>query len=167
MRTKKTDAPQNRGAGDFNARSQSWGDTRTNVKGKAVEDWAAQSGLVLINRGNTNTCVRQRSESTIDLTWASPSAAKKIRGWRVAEDIETLSDHRAIEFMIQDTTQTDKREKKPSRWATRKMDTNKLRVALEASTWTQEWNDMDSIEKKVQWLQQTLTTACDLSMPRV
>lgn len=94
-------------------------------------------------------------------------AARKIRGWRVAEEIETLSDHRAIEFLIQDTAQANAREKRPSRWATKKMDIDKLRAALEASTWTQEWSNMNNIEEKVQWLQQTLTRACDLSMPRV
>lgn len=154
-------------AGDFNARSQSWGDTRTTVKGKTVEDWAAQNGLVLINRGSVSTCVRQKGESIVDLTWASPSAARNIREWRVAEDIETLSDYRAIEFLIQDNTRVDKREGKANRWAMRKLDTDKLRAALEASTWTQAWSDTDSIEEKVQWLQQTLATVCDLSMLKI
>lgn len=55
-------------AGDFNARSQPWEDSLTNVKEKAVEDWAAQNDLVLINQGKVSTCIRQRGESTIDLT---------------------------------------------------------------------------------------------------
>lgn len=153
-------------AGDFNARSQSWGDSLTNNKGKAVEDWAAQNSLVLINQGSVSTCVRQRGES-IDLTWVSPMAARKIRDWKVAEEIETLSDHRAIEFSIQDAPQANAQEKRPNRWATKKMDTDKLRAVLEASTWTQEWSNLNSIEEMVKWLQQILIRACDVSMPRV
>ena len=50
----------------------------------------------LLNSGCTSTCVRWRGESIIDLSWASPPTARRVAGWRVMEDIETLSDHRYI-----------------------------------------------------------------------
>lgn len=125
-------------AGDFNARSQLWGDCRTTVKGKAVEDWAAQNGLMLVNRGTVSTCIRQQGESTIDLTWASPAAARRIDRWRMAEDIETLSDHRAIVYEIHAAPlASESKEWKANRWAVKKMDEDMLRASLEPSTWTQ------------------------------
>jgi len=67
-------------AGDFNAHSTRWGSRATNGRGKAVEEWAAQLGLVLLNRGSVSTCVRPQGESIVDLTWAAPSVAAKVTG---------------------------------------------------------------------------------------
>lgn len=87
-------------AGDFNAKSEMWGARLTDARGRATERWAAQNGLVLANVGSTSTCVRQLGESVIDLTWATPQAARKINSWRVAEELEILSDHKVIEISI-------------------------------------------------------------------
>lgn len=45
-------------AEDFNAKSAAWGSPRTDWRGDEVMEWAAQCGLVLLNRGQENTCVR-------------------------------------------------------------------------------------------------------------
>ena len=84
--------------GDFNAKSTLWGSPRTNPRGEAVAEWAAELDLQLLNDGSgcKNTCVRWQGESIVDLTWASPSAAQKVKQWRVATEMETLSDHRYI-----------------------------------------------------------------------
>ncbi|XP_043604780.1 uncharacterized protein LOC122577511 [Bombus pyrosoma] len=79
--------------GDFNAHSAEWGNPRTNARGRALSDWAAGLGLLLVNRGTTSTCVTWRGSSAVDITWASPDTFRRITGWRVAERIETLSDH--------------------------------------------------------------------------
>ena len=91
--------------GDFNAKSTAWGSPRTNPRGQAVTEWAAELGLQLLNRGSTSTCVRWQGESIVDLSWASQSAARKVTGWRVAEELETLSDHRLIvlDFQVGDS----------------------------------------------------------------
>lgn len=81
-------------AGDFNAKSTMWGAIRTDARRRAIEKWAAQLELVLHNTGTTSTCVRRLGESIIDLTWATPAASRKIHNWRVAQEIEVLSDHR-------------------------------------------------------------------------
>ncbi|XP_011859148.1 PREDICTED: uncharacterized protein LOC105556664 [Vollenhovia emeryi] len=83
-------------AGDFNAWSTAWGSRRTNSKGEALERWTAALGLVLLNQGRVSTCVRRQGSSIIDLTWATPSAARLVTGWRVMRDTENLSDHRYI-----------------------------------------------------------------------
>ncbi|XP_071579494.1 uncharacterized protein [Temnothorax nylanderi] len=80
-------------AGDFNAKSTLWGSPATDRKGGILTDWTAGLGLVCINTGTVQTCVRHNGGSIVDLTWASPPVARRIRGWRVAVGLETLSDH--------------------------------------------------------------------------
>ncbi|EFN75249.1 hypothetical protein EAI_04101, partial [Harpegnathos saltator] len=64
-------------------------------RGKVVADWAAGLGLVLMNTGSASNCVRPvGGGSVIDLTWASPSAARDFWEWVVEEKRESLSDHR-------------------------------------------------------------------------
>ena len=87
-------------AGDFNAKSASWGSPATDARGEALEDWLVATGLVLLNRGTAQTCVRQRGGSIVDLTLATPALASRVRDWRVLEGAETLSDHLYISFNI-------------------------------------------------------------------
>jgi hypothetical protein len=90
--------------GDFNARSSQWGDTRTNARGRMLSDWAAGLGLLLTNRGSTSTCVAWRGSSVVDITWTTASLHRRIRNWRVAEEVETLSDH--LYIMMELTSET-------------------------------------------------------------
>ncbi|EFN76924.1 hypothetical protein EAI_07940, partial [Harpegnathos saltator] len=84
------------------AHSTEWGCSprQEDPRGRAMVDWAAGLGLLLINRGSTSTCVRPKGESVIDLTWASPSAARMFREWVVEAEGETLSDHRYIVWTL-------------------------------------------------------------------
>lgn len=83
-------------AGDFNVHSALWGFRRGNRRDGILEDWATQLGLVLLNRGSASICVRPQEESIVDLTWLTLGAAP-FRDWRVAVEIETISDHEVIE----------------------------------------------------------------------
>ncbi|XP_011860051.1 PREDICTED: uncharacterized protein LOC105557412, partial [Vollenhovia emeryi] len=102
-------------AGDFNAWHTSWGSRRDNERGRALNEWAATHGLVLVNEGRTSTCVRKQGESIVDLTWATPSAARLITGWRVEEGTETLSD-RYITVELGALSPVRRQETRP-RWA--------------------------------------------------
>jgi hypothetical protein len=53
---------------DFNTHSTEWGNLRTNARGHALSDWAAELGLVLVNRGSSSTCVAWRECSIVDIT---------------------------------------------------------------------------------------------------
>ncbi|XP_046976429.1 uncharacterized protein LOC124542530 [Vanessa cardui] len=86
--------------GDFNAKSRAWGNPATNPRGRAVQVWALLSSLSLLNRGQVHTCVRQQGGSVVDLSFATPVAARRVLNWRVEEEVETLSDHRYIRFEI-------------------------------------------------------------------
>ncbi|EFN76695.1 hypothetical protein EAI_17497, partial [Harpegnathos saltator] len=85
-------------AGNFNAKLELWGSRRGDRRGEEVEDWAAGLDLHLLNVGNKSTFVGSRGESIIDLTWASPAALKRVRSWRVADELEALSDHFIIKM---------------------------------------------------------------------
>ncbi|XP_076396722.1 uncharacterized protein LOC143265925 [Megachile rotundata] len=89
--------------GDFNSKAQAWGSPSTDAMGKAVLDWAAANGLRLLNRGIVSTCVRPQGESIVDISWATASASQHMSGWRVAEEVETLSDHLYIRMDISAT----------------------------------------------------------------
>lgn len=43
--------------GNFNAHSSQWGIARTDTRGRMLSDWAADIGLLLVNRGSASTCV--------------------------------------------------------------------------------------------------------------
>ncbi|XP_061704168.1 uncharacterized protein LOC133515612, partial [Cydia pomonella] len=87
-------------AGDLNAKSKSWGSPATDVFGAELEEWATSTGLIVLNRGSSNTCVRQQGGSIVDVTFANATLARCVRDWEVLEDVETLSDHRYIRFEI-------------------------------------------------------------------
>jgi hypothetical protein len=89
--------------GDVNARFSQWGDTRTNTRGRMLSDWAAGLGLLLTNRGSTNTCVAWRESFVVDVTWTTASLHRRMRNWRVAEEVEILSDH--LYIMIEQTSE--------------------------------------------------------------
>ncbi|KAG5315501.1 PO11 protein, partial [Pseudoatta argentina] len=78
---------------DFNAHALKWGSPSTDSRDDSTLLWAARHGLVLLNRGRASTFVGARGESIVDLTWATPAAAIKIRGWHVdASFLGKLSD---------------------------------------------------------------------------
>ncbi|XP_011859358.1 PREDICTED: uncharacterized protein LOC105556855, partial [Vollenhovia emeryi] len=122
-------------AGDFNAWHTSWGSRCTNRKGEALDEWAAEHGLVLRNEGRTPTCVRTQGESIVDLTWATPSAARLITGWRVERGVETLSDHRYISVELGVLSTVRRQEETRPRWALRKLCEDALMASLEAACW--------------------------------
>jgi hypothetical protein len=90
--------------GDSNTRSLQWGDTRTNTQGRMLSDWAVGLGLLLTNRGSTSTWVAWRESSVVDVTRTTASLHRRIRNWRVAEEVETLSDH--LYIMMELTSET-------------------------------------------------------------
>ncbi|KAG5324771.1 RTXE polymerase, partial [Pseudoatta argentina] len=90
--------------GDFNAHALEWGSPSTDPRGDSTLLWAARYGLVLLNRGRASTFVGARGESIVDLTWATPAAAIKIRGWHVdADSLGEMTDHRLIRMELVST----------------------------------------------------------------
>lgn len=86
--------------GDFNGKSILWGGTYTCPSGQLLEDWAAEFDLCLLNEGSVPTCVRPQGYSIIDVTWCTPDLRGEISGWKVREDLESLSDHHYVTMDI-------------------------------------------------------------------
>lgn len=86
--------------GDFNATSTTWGGKHTLPRGQRLEEWIAESGFYIVNRGNTPTFTRKNQETFIDLTLAAEGILTRTNNWQVEEQEISLSDHRYITFDI-------------------------------------------------------------------
>ena len=87
-----------------------------------------------------STFVGARGESIVDLTWASPAALHRVKGWRVETDsLGELSDHRLITMELVSTPaevrKRIRRQEQDKRWVLRKLDTEALEASLLVSTW--------------------------------
>ena len=123
-------------------------------------------------------------ESIVDLTWASPSAARKIKNWRVAEELETLSDHRYIIIRLlpggrvanqykgerQRGRDRGRRQEDPHhpRWAIKKLNTDRLLAAAHAAAWAapSEETESQDAERQAEWFQTQMARICNTAMPR-
>ncbi|XP_072754774.1 uncharacterized protein [Anoplolepis gracilipes] len=95
----------------------------------------------LLNEGGISTCVRERGESVVDLIWASPATLNKVLGWKVATEVETLSDHRYIVYGLVVTPEQVLQRRRlrettsPRRWSTKKMNENAFMASILSATW--------------------------------
>ncbi|XP_070518841.1 uncharacterized protein [Cardiocondyla obscurior] len=158
-------------AGDFNAWSTAWGSRQTNVRGRLLGDWAACRDLALLNQGSVSTCVRPRGESIVDLTWATPAAANMVSSWRVAAELEHLSDHRyiSVELRPRATRNGTDRPIVEKRWAIRSIREDVFKASLEVSGWNRDGRPPARlpVQGEVDQLMEEVTAACDASMRRV
>ncbi|XP_025153494.1 uncharacterized protein LOC112588286 [Harpegnathos saltator] len=134
-------------AGDFNAKSELWGSRRGDRRGEVTLDWAAGLGLHVLNEGTKSTFVGSQGESIIDLSWATPAALRRVRTWRVADELETLSDHQLIEMELSVTPDglrpNQSKEPRPGRWSLAQLNKEILEISLESSTWPRQREEQD------------------------
>ncbi|XP_041986935.1 uncharacterized protein LOC121738767 [Aricia agestis] len=159
-------------AGDFNAKSSAWGSPITNPKGREVEEWAVATGLSLINHGTVPTCVRWNGESVVDLTFATPDIARRIGGWRVITELETLSDHRYIRFEVSPPSRSSPalsrgRSRFP-RWALSRLDRELAEEAAIVGRWClpSTWQGQ-GVDGMAGCFGDVLTNVCRAAMPRL
>ncbi|XP_026823921.1 uncharacterized protein LOC113561604 [Ooceraea biroi] len=129
---------------------------------------AADLGLCLLNTGSGSTCVHWQGESIVDLTWASPSLVRVVRGWEVVRG-ETLSDHRHIWFSLALLGRSPLRcrggQRAPARrWVLGRLCEDTLVAALKATTWGEQ--PPRTVVEEADWFGRILADACDASMPR-
>nr|XP_049706964.1 uncharacterized protein LOC126056825 [Helicoverpa armigera] len=123
--------------GDFNAKNLAWGSRHTDARGRMVEDWALESGLVVLNRGSVPTCVRMQGDSVVDISFASPALLPRVLDWHVEEGVETYSDHRYIRFDVSAQNPNAPVLQTPSgpRWALKHLDRELLLEASVVRAW--------------------------------
>ncbi|XP_018378083.1 PREDICTED: uncharacterized protein LOC108770845 [Trachymyrmex cornetzi] len=85
--------------GDFNAKATLWQTETTDIRGRSVVEWASHLGMCCLNHGGRSTCIRYMGESIVDLSFASPTAARRVASWKVS-DRESKSDHSMTEVDI-------------------------------------------------------------------
>ncbi|XP_026320688.1 uncharacterized protein LOC113230814 [Hyposmocoma kahamanoa] len=104
-----------------------------------VGGWAAALGLVVLNRGHANTCVRRNGGSIVDITFATPSLAARVSGWQVLEDEETLSDHKYIRMRVSHAPPATASNTAPGRgfpkWALTRLDPELAEEAAMVQAW--------------------------------
>lgn len=160
--------------GDFNAKSAAWGSPDTDARGEAVEEWAAVYGLVLLNRGAVNTCVRQQGGSIVDLSFTTPAVSRRVADWRVMEEVETLSDHLYIRMDLSsssDVTTTTAMARQAGqhpfpRWSVAQMNRDLLKEASIVQAWAMS-SEPTEVDEGAHRLRSALTQVCDAAMPRV
>ncbi|XP_018376310.1 PREDICTED: uncharacterized protein LOC108769691 [Trachymyrmex cornetzi] len=153
-------------AGDFNARAHAWDPGRPNRRGAILVDWIDIMGQVL-NDGVEPTCVHPRGVSCVDLTLASPSAARRISSWKVETDLESLSDHKYVSMkvgtsLIGPTTGRMALRAFP-RWAVGRADSDMMEAAAVFTAWSATFGNATSVAEK---MDRALRDISDASMPR-
>lgn len=161
--------------GDFNAKSAAWGCPITDARGDALEEWALTTGLLILNQGSVQTCVRQHGGSIVDVSFASPNLVRRVNGWEVMAEVETLSDHRYIRFEVSSMPLPPSRLDRPNvsrdspRWALKRLNPDLLEEAAIVQAWlsTPSTPAETDVQGEATWFQEAMTHICDVSMPRV
>ena len=157
--------------GDLNAKSMAWGSPATDARGEVLLEWVTVTGLTILNRGSVNTCVRRQGGSIVDISFASPAVARTVRGWRVLEEVETLSDHRYIRFDVSTSPEApgarhpERCTSRSPRWVLGSLD----REVLEEAALVQAWSapaELAEVEDEVLWFRDAMANICDAAMSR-
>nr|XP_012218517.1 PREDICTED: uncharacterized protein LOC105669896 [Linepithema humile] len=132
--------------------------------GVALDPTSAPAGR------SRSTCVRTRGESIVDLMWASPTAARRVTGWWVEEDLESGSDHRyiVIEASTTPTGQLSRRGRntRGRGWVLRKMENDVLIAVVLAESWPMPSGQAVDLEEEATRIVSMVEDACEASMPR-
>lgn len=155
--------------GDLNAKSMAWGSPASDARGEALEEWATMSGLLVLNQGSVNTCVRRNGGSIVDVSFAAPPVARRVQNWRVLEGVETLSDHLYVRFDVSASAATPRLTRynpRSPRWVLRSMDREALVEASIVQAWLSPPEGPVDVEEEAVWFRDAMTRVCDAGMPR-
>lgn len=163
-------------AGDLNAKSTAWGNPVTNPKGREVEEWALAAGLSLLNTGAVQTCVRWSGGSVVDVTFATPAIARRVEGWRVETEVETLSDHRYVRFGVSpasvrpassslSSSSSHRGHSRFPRWALSKLDRELAEEAAIIGRWSLPPLSEIGVDEAACRLCDAFTAVCRAAMP--
>jgi hypothetical protein len=86
-------------AADCNARSETWYDTMTNQRGKALEDFITIQHLNIVNVRSEPTFETTRGSSYVDLTIVNNQLLRRVTDWTCGIQ-ESCSDHKILTFSL-------------------------------------------------------------------
>ncbi|XP_016665037.1 uncharacterized protein LOC107885856 [Acyrthosiphon pisum] len=147
---------------DCNGHSIRWHNDSTNTRGKTVEELVDDQDLRIINTPQDLKTYKRHGmgESNIDITLASTSINRSIRGWTVTD--RTDSDHRTLEFTLNLKSPKRKIENPGTRFNTDKADWDKFRLTLLGLKTNIQGDSVDEIARS---LTEAIVQAAKLSMP--
>jgi len=158
--------------GDFNARSASWGDWCHDTRGDDLSTLFDSLGLQVLNEGSKPTFVGRGRGSIVDLTVVSESIVSRTSGWRVCDEIESMSDHQYLAFELE----TGRNRTPPNAHNLRGWKTNgnisgqDIEVGLLLAEWTGYralFAASANAQQRARAVHESITTACDFALQRV
>lgn len=139
-------------AGDFNAKSHTWGGDILDDRGEAVTEFIIKNNLTLLNDSNSEpTFETARGKSWIDLSIISNSLIKETISWKILKD-PSYSDHKLIKMEIFESV-------KGCMFKTTKTGKQKALTELLNINWEREsqfLNSPEDIEKLIEEFYKTL-----------
>ena len=154
--------------GDFNARHTTWGDRKTNRKGKLLDNWIDSTNLKIINEGDQPTYATtkgiQRRESVIDLTLSTNSIYTHVNHWRVNLNIKSTSDHTPITFSIHSPFDHNL-NMTTKKYNTSKADWEKFKTVLLSTNLAQIFDD-SCPDKQQETLSMKIQNTCDKTLKK-
>lgn len=154
--------------GDFNAKASLWGASSTDGRGLLLTRWAAERDLRIANVGNDSTCVRPQGNSIVDLTWVSPDLLSLVQEWCVRGDLESLSDHLYISFVVScERPEPPPNRRTCRRWNAREFDVDLFHAVLNWRGQGPPVEDHQSVQQMVDLLDRVMEEACNVASPRI
>lgn len=155
--------------GDFNARSASWGDWISNVRGDELSLMLESLNLVIINAGSIPTFSRGAG-SIVDLTLVSESLVGHVNNWRVMESVYNNSDHHYIRFTLRENTVNQPPTARDLHgWNTSGgINVDTLHTGLLIAEWLDggQQQDLQDADSGAVVLRSRIAFACDYALPR-
>ncbi|CAI6362877.1 unnamed protein product [Macrosiphum euphorbiae] len=158
--------------GDFNARSAAWGDWCRDTRGEDLSTLLNSLGLQVLNEGSKPTFVGIGRGSIVDITAVSESLVRRVSGWRVCDEVESMSDHQYIAFQIEDTrTRAPAIRNEPRGWKTEgEISSQDMEIGLLLARWTSDptlFATSANAEQRAQAVHESITKACDFTLKRM
>ncbi|XP_061380499.1 uncharacterized protein LOC133319550 [Danaus plexippus] len=157
--------------------STAWGNPHTTPKGRELEEWALTAGLSLLNTGTVQTCVRRSGGSVVDVSFATPTIARRVEGWRVEAGVETLSDHCYIRFEVSFTpagrrsptssSSSPRERSRFPRWALSKLNRELAEEAAVVGRWSLPESAELGVDEGASRFGDVLQNVCRAAMPPV
>jgi len=132
--------------GDFNAHNTTWGCSRIDRRGRTIERFVEENGLVILNTGEmTRFDIRHGTSSAIDLTVASAELAVEL-GWYVINELHNSDHYPTVTTLSSERSAHSMRK----RWIMEKANWKKYREQVEQNLQISNKINIQEITKAIQ-----------------
>ena len=146
---------------DANAQHELWGCSENNARGNKLMDEITIQGLACANKGSEPTFVTAARSTILDVTICSESLQRDILGWRVLNNVASMSDHRYIRYNLRTNERklaTKIRNPRKTNW-----DQYRKTVEKNASTLPRRYGNQEEIDEANNQLTKLLRDAWEMA----